>query len=1110
MSGKGALYGIMKRAYAKNIFRTVRSTLSRFLAIFAIVALGVGFLAGLLASPDDMRISADEYCDAVDLYDIRVVSTLGLTKDDLTAVREVEGVQDVLPVYDADLIYLSEEGDSYTTRVHTLPQDETAMNSVLLQEGRMPERAGECAVTLTKSILEQREWIGTTLTLDNGEDEEQEGIPATLTVVGTVKTAAYLSMEQEYTNVGDGSIGLIVYTPAESFDLDYFTGFFLTLTDAKDLNSFSDAYENLVTAATDRLEELGELRAQVRYREIVDEANEELAEARQEYEDAKRDAEQELSDAKRELDEAEQEIKDSEQKLLDGKKELDDGRAELAENRRKAEAELADAQQKIDNGYAQIREYQLQLNEGRKPLDDAQKQLDEGYRELRENETALAAAKEQLDGLEQMLASILEHGGDPTQVQAALEQGTAEYEQGMAAYNTAKAQLDASQAALDAQKAPFLQQQAALDKQRAELDHAAATLADSRAEAYAQLIDAEEKLNDAQKEYDDGVKKLEDGKKELADGKQEYEDAKEDADRELADAEEKLNDAEQEITELEEGEWYVFTREDNAGYASYTSNAEKIGAIATVFPAFFFLVAALVALTTMTRMVEEERGQIGTMKALGYSSVQIAAKYLIYAMLASLFGSVVGLLIGMRLFPYIIINAYNILYDIPKAVTPFIPLYALGASVTAVCCTLLATLSACWAVLREAPARLMLPKAPKAGKRVFLEYITPLWSRLKFTQKVTARNLIRYKKRFFMTVLGIAGCTALLVTGFGVKDSVSHIVSLQYDELSQYELMVILKDADALQSVKMQEILHDESRITDALPVLQSEGKIVPKAGNPKDTITIFVPEETAALPDYFTFRHRTDHAAIAFDEKSVVITEKLSERHGLKIGDLITVRNQDEVEASFTVTEICENYVGHTVYLPPAAYEAAFGAAVEPNMLLCKLPETELDEKALSTKLLDCPDIAALRFTNELSESFGNSIKSIDSIILVLIISAGALAFVVLYNLTNINISERIKEIATIKVLGFYDAEISAYIYRENIVLTLFGTAAGLVLGVFLHQFVIHTAEIDRLMFGRTVFPLSYVWSALLTVLFSLLVNLVMHRKLKKISMVESMKAPE
>lgn len=1102
----------MKRSYTKNIFRTVKSTLSRFLAIFAIVALGVGFLAGLLASPDDMRISADRYYDDTDLYDVQLISTLGLTEDDLAAVRGMEGVRDVLPVRDMDLVYLSEAGDSYTTRVHTLPeQDGVTMNSTLLQEGRMPEKAGECVVAQTQSILEHKDWIGKTLTLDQDETEEaDEGIPTVMTVVGTVKSSAYLSMEQEYTTVGDGAIGLILYTPAESFDLDYFTEFFLTLEGAKEINSFSAEYTDLVTAVTDRLEDLGETRAQLRYQEIVNEATDTLNDAKRDYEDGKREAEEKLSDAAKELADAEQEIRDNEKKLADAKTELEDGENELAKKREDAEAELAAAQREIDSGYAQIKEYQSQLDAVSGQINSAQEQLDAGYGQLQEQETALAAAKTQLEELQAAIDATLAQGGDASQLQAALEQASAEYERGMAAYEAAKAELDGQQAALDAQKAPLVQQQAAIGAQKEQLDQAAATLQSSRAQADAQLADAEKTLSDARNEYDEGLKKLKDGKKELQDGQKDYEDAKKEADEELRDAEEQIRDAEEKIGEIEEGQWHVLTREDNAGFSSYKSNADKIGAIATVFPAFFFLVAALVALTTMTRMVEEERQQIGTMKALGYSSGQIAAKYLIYALLASVLGSCAGLAVGMRLFPFIIINAYNIMYDIPKAITPFSLPYALGASLTAVLCTLAATLSACWAALKEAPARLMLPKAPKAGKRVFLEYVTPLWSRLKFTHKVTARNLIRYKKRFFMTVIGISGCTALLVTGFGVKDSVSHIVSLQYEELNQYELMVVLKDEDALRQEKLRAILEDKTLIESALPVLQDEGKLVPKPGDPKDNVTIFVPQDVSALPDYFLFRHRTDDRPVLYDENAVIITEKLSERHGLKPGDSITVRNQDEKEASFTITDVCENYVGHTLYISPAAYEAAFGAPAQVNMLLCKLPETELDQKSLSTDLLECEDVAALRFTTELSESFGNSIKSIDSIIVVLIVSAGALAFVVLYNLTNINISERVKEIATIKVLGFYDAEVSAYIYRENTVLTIIGDAVGLVLGVFLHQFVIRTAEIDLVMFGRTVYPLSYVWSALLTILFSVLVNLVMHRKLKKISMVESMKAPE
>ncbi len=656
------------------------------------------------------------------------------------------------------------------------------------------------------------------------------------------------------------------------------------------------------------------------------------------------------------------------------------------------------------------------------------------------------------------------------------------------------------------------EQQKTLNSQKAELDKSAAELYRSRVEAQNGFSAAEQKLIDGQAEYDDGLAKLEDAKKEVEDGWKDYNDGKAEADEKLIDADEQIKDAESQIRELEKGQWYVFTRNDNQSYSSYSSNADKIGAIASVFPVFFFLVAALVALTTMTRMVEEERQQIGTMKALGYSSGKIAAKYLFYAATAAVTGSVFGLAVGLRLFPYIIITAYNIMYDIPKAITPFNVGYSLLSSLTAIACTLAATLSACWSELREVAARLMLPKAPKAGKRVFLEHITPLWSRMKFTHKAAARNLIRYKKRFFMTVIGIAGCTALLVTGFGVRDSVSHIVSLQYEELNQYHLTVVLKDESALNGRKLKSILEDTSEIAGFLPVLQDSGTVVPDKNRSADNVTITVPSDVSAMSEYFNFRHRSDRSPVSFEESSVIITEKLAERHHLKPGDVITVRNQDEKEASFTVTDICENYAMHYLYISPSAYRRAFGTEAENNMVLCKLPEgfASEEESVLSTKLMDCRDVSAAMFTTEISDSFANSIKGINSIIIVIIVSAGALAFVVLYNLTNINISERVKEIATLKVLGFYDVEVSAYIYRESVVLTLIGTAAGLGLGVALHQFVIRTAELDMVMFGRTVFPLSFLWSALLTICFSVMVNLVMNRRLKKISMVESMKAPE
>lgn len=407
----------------------------------------------------------------------------------------------------------------------------------------------------------------------------------------------------------------------------------------------------------------------------------------------------------------------------------------------------------------------------------------------------------------------------------------------------------------------------------------------------------------------------------------------------------------------------------------------------------------------------------------------------------------------------------------------------------------------------------MLPKAPKAGKRILLEHIGPVWRRLRFTHKVTARNLFLYKKRFFMTVVGIAGCTALLVTGFGLQDSISDIVEKQFDELAHYQMLVSLQDESALDGRDLAAILNDETKVTGHLAVSQQDATVVPEEGGEEDNLYIVVPSDTEAMTEYFTFRQRTTGETVPFEEGSVVISEKLAERHDLSVGDAITVENADGDEASFTITGVCENYIYHYLYMSEDVYRDAFGEGPETNLLYCRLAEgvdTSEAEDELATALLKCRDVAGAQFTHEITASFRQSLDSINYIVVVLIIAAGALAFVVLYNLTNINITERSKELATIKVLGFYDGEVGAYIYRETSVLTLIGTVCGLVFGIALHTFVIRTAEVDMVMFGRSIYPMSFVWSALLTIAFSLLVNLVMYRKLKNISMVESMKAPE
>lgn len=1117
----------------------MRASLSRFVAIFAIVALGVGFLSGLLASPVDMRLSADEYCREANLYDIKIQSTQGLTDEDLAAVRAVEGVSGVMPARDMDLVLTSESGESLTTRLQSIPEEDLPeadrLNQLTLVEGRMPSAPGEIAVGLTKDFSGTIPAIGDVLTVNQTENDENvtDALPQTFTVVGTVRSAAYFSVEAEYTNTGTGTIGLFAYAPESSFDMDYYTTFYLPVEGAKELNSFSAAYEDKVDGVMEGLEAIQDERVQARYEEIIDEAEAELEDAWAEYEEKKAEAEQELADAAQELEDGWAELASAEQELADAKLEIDQGQAELDDGKGEFYRALPGYKQQIADGYSKLESSRAQLDSAQTQLDEGRAQLDQlsegkaafwtmvetqinplltqyGLPPIDTSDQSDAATITAIEQVQTLvgLAPSLPEGFDPAQ----LEQ-LGQLKEGLEALAAQGTTLDASLAALDEKQAEIDAGRRQIEDGLSELQAQERQLEKTKIETENQFAVADEKLLDARQQYADGLAELEEGRQELIDGQKEYEDAKAEAEQELADGKEEILDAESEVREIEKGKWLLGDRSDNTSFSSYGDSADKIAAIATVFPVFFFLVAALVALTTMTRMVEEERGQVGTMKALGYTRGQIAAKYILYALTASLAGSGVGMLIGMQLFPRIILSAYNIMYDLPDLLTPFNWGFGLLATGAAVACTLLATLNACWAELREQPASLMLPKAPKAGKRILLEHIGPVWRRLRFTHKVTARNLFLYKKRFFMTVVGIAGCTALLVTGFGLQDSISDIVEKQFDELAHYQMLVSLQDESALDGRDLAAILNDETKVTGHLAVSQQDATVVPEEGGEEDNLYIVVPSDTEAMTEYFTFRQRTTGEAVPFEEGSVVISEKLAERHDLSVGDSITVENADGDEASFTITGVCENYIYHYLYMSEDVYRDAFGEEPETNLLYCRLAEgvdTPEAEDELATALLKCRDIAGAQFTHEITASFRQSLDSINYIVVVLIIAAGALAFVVLYNLTNINITERSKELATIKVLGFYDGEVGAYIYRETSVLTLIGTVCGLVFGIALHTFVIRTAEVDMVMFGRSIYPMSFVWSALLTIAFSLLVNLVMYRKLKNISMVESMKAPE
>ena len=791
-----------------------------------------------------------------------------------------------------------------------------------------------------------------------------------------------------------------------------------------------------------------------------------------------------------------------------------------------AESLILPRLEQLDENQAQLEQLK-QLNAAQKGLDAGiQAIIDSGAAETEEearalfSDAALQATRARLDAAKAELdanAPVLEASRIQLEETARLLEQT---EQQLA---DAKAQLDAGKAELDAGWAAFNEQGAAyydglrqLEDGKRQLDEGWATLTDRQLElddAKRQIADAYAQLADARAELDDARATIEENRQKLADGEIEYADAKADAEQELADARAELEDAQADLDAIEMPSWYVWDRDNNVSYNSFAGNVTKVEALAGVFPLFFFLVAALVVSTTMTRMIEEERLQIGTMKALGYANGAIMRKYVLYAMTAAVLGALFGLAFGFTVFPSVIWYAYAMMYYVPA----FHPVwrwgYALFAGGSLILCTLAVTIATCRSSLKESPADLMRPRAPKAGKRILLERIRPLWRRLSFTYKVTCRNLFRYKRRFWMTVIGVAGCTALLVTGFGISDSINGIMVKQYTDVSQYDLMTAVTDAADTRSGPVYDYLFaggSDGAVTSSLATMTEAATQELPDGSTAE-VYLMVPQDAAALNDYIDMHERTSRQPTPLGETGVVLTEKLAELLDVKAGDPVTLVNGDGVEGSFTVSGVCENYVSNYVYMSAATYADAFGQEPEWNNILSRLSDDSQQARdAISTELLAMDEVASLTFTEDMMTQVLNMLNSINAVVVMIVVCAAVLALVVLYNLTNINVAERVKEIATIKVLGFYDREVSAYVMRETVALTVIGALFGLAGGIALHRFVIYTVEVDAVMFGRTIDPSSFVYSLALTMLFSLIVNLLMGRKLKHISMVESMKAPE
>ena len=799
------------------------------------------------------------------------------------------------------------------------------------------------------------------------------------------------------------------------------------------------------------------------------------------------------------------------------KAELDAKAVELAT----ASTALNAQRTQLEQGKAQLEQQQAALDAGLASAAEAKKVLDDTETALKAGYSLLPAAQAELQAAENELRSA----------QSQLSSAQSELDSARSQLNDAKKELDDAKKELEDGRIELDDAEKELADGRTELDDAWTELEDARIEiedGERELADGWDEYNDGvteledaradgQKELDDALAELNDGEQEYADGLVEYEDGRKEADEKIADAQKKLDDAQSELddaraelADVKECEWYVLGRNTNAGFEGYGQDSERIGNLANIFPVIFFLVAALACLTTMTRMVEEQRTQIGSLKALGFSRLSISKKYIGYALSASLIGGVLGLALGCTLIPGVIANAFNIMYNIPALrFKNQMATYVISV-LAAVVCTTGAGLWACLSTLVDTPANLMRPRAPKPGKRVLLEYVRPLWSRLSFTWKVTMRNLFRYKRRFWMTVIGIGGCTALIVTGFGLHDSIFAILNKQFDEISLYDATVGLDaDADPEELAQAEAYLADNEHIESYLISSQSMAE-ASTTGLAYD-VNVFAIEDMDEFTQFIDLRHRLDDGEVTLPDEGVLISEKLSELLEVRAGDTVTLEKDDE-RVTAVVADIVENYVQHYVYMSEAVYESLFGEAPEKNVAMIRYNDAAglAQSERVSVDLMEMDAVTSYSYIATIRDSFTDSMNAIDYAVVIIIVAAAALAFVVLYNLTNINITERTRELATLKVLGFYDRETTAYVYRENIFLTAFGILLGLVMGRFLHSWLVLTVEVNLVMFGRTAPPYAYVLAAVLTVFFSVGVNIAAHFKLKKVDMVESLKTVE
>lgn len=1079
----------MPATYLKDIFREIKISLGRFLSILCIVAIGVAFFAGIKASAPDMKNSADTYFDKYNVQDIQVYSTIGLTKKDVAAIKKIKGVKSVQPSFSMDTL---SQIDSTQMVIKVISYGiDQKMNKIRVVEGRMPERENECLVEASSATnkLYGTFHIGDTIKLQSGTDEAlSKSLKHTkFKIVGTCYNPNYLSYEKGSSNIGSGTVNSFIYIQNTNVLKDYYTEVNVCVKGAKDLDCYSDEYFDVVDPVLKKIKKISNKQIDAR----IQSYQSELDEKKQEATDKFKDAENQFNDAQNKIDSGLSEIQSNELKLQNSKDQINQGWNEYYAN-----LQLLDNIPTLQNAIAQIEESEKKLPE----LLSQKEQVENGLQEINAEgdlNTKRTLIQNAIDFIDIALKKLENYpdSSDAETIRIKL--------------NEKKELLQGQLSLIDQAIAKKAELEAILPQIQSGIEQIQAGVA-KKAELQSQLnqlLNAKNELNNAyvslingQAQYEDGVSKIEDAKNELNKSIEQLTLSKAEFNIQKHDALRELSDAQLEIDKME-GKWIVLDRNSHYSYRDYGACADRMDGIAKVFPVFFFLVAALVCMTTMTRMVDEQRNEMGTLKALGYSKLQIASKYIIYALIASILGSILGCSLGMYLFPTVIFNAWNTLYNIDQIKFLFQPGLILLASGSVTGITLLATLYSIYSELIEMPSQLMRPKAAKAGKKILLERITFIWKRLSFLQKVTARNIFRYKKRFFMTIIGIAGCSALLVAGFGINDSISDIVNQQYNVIYHYDATVSAKTSEItsqIKSLKGVKDVYEEDHLA-----------VTTKIENKDISTTVHIISNDKKFKDFCTLFN--GNKEFDLDDSSVLISQKMATKLNKKAGDTIKIKDANNKVIKAKIKGVFTNYVGHHIYASESLYKSWNTNAKTTHIYLIKSKKTTKKfERNLGNIIMNIDGVQSVTFYSSLQKNFKDMIKSISYIVVVLVISAACLAFVVLYNLSNVNISERKREIATIKVLGFTRKEVDAYINRETILLTILGSLIGLGIGIGLHHLIMNLAEMDDIMFGRTINSISYVISFAMTIGFNAIINLCMHKKLNNIQMVESLKAVE